>query len=78
MQSSRPSALPDWSAVPSDSEDDRRFLNLRLAYFGALAFFVSTSMAGVRLGVGAIVGSSVLAQLHRLQKHPGTCPLTGG
>jgi serine/threonine-protein kinase len=34
-------ALPDWSAVPGDSEDDRRFLNHRLASFGAVVFSLS-------------------------------------
>jgi hypothetical protein len=41
MNSSRPRALPDWSAVPGDSEDDRRFLNHRLAFFGAVLFSLS-------------------------------------
>ena len=36
--SSRPSleALPDWSAVPSDSEEDRRLVNQRIAFFAAV------------------------------------------
>jgi eukaryotic-like serine/threonine-protein kinase len=41
MDSFRPSALPDWSAVPGDSEDDRLFLNHRLAFFGAVLFSLS-------------------------------------
>jgi len=36
--SSRPSleALPDWSAVPSDSEEDRKLVNQRIAFFAAV------------------------------------------
>jgi len=34
-------ALPDWSAVPSNSEEDRLFLNRRLAYFGLVIFLIS-------------------------------------
>jgi len=36
-------ALPDWSAVPSNSEDDRLLVNHRLAYFGRLFFILSFS-----------------------------------
>jgi serine/threonine-protein kinase len=41
MDSFRPSMLPDWSAVPGNSEEDRRFLNHRLAFFGAVTFSLS-------------------------------------
>jgi eukaryotic-like serine/threonine-protein kinase len=34
-------ALPDWSAVPSESEDDRALLGQRLAYFGGYHFLLS-------------------------------------
>jgi serine/threonine-protein kinase len=36
-----PRALPDWSAVPSNSEEDRIFLNRRLAFFGRVIFFIT-------------------------------------
>jgi eukaryotic-like serine/threonine-protein kinase len=65
MDSSRPSALPDWSAVPNNSEEDRRFLNLRLAYFGGLGFILSACMVVVRLCVGRLVGFGVGRQLGR-------------
>jgi eukaryotic-like serine/threonine-protein kinase len=48
-------ALPDWSAVPSNSEEDRRLVNQRIAYFGAvvgllsLTFFVFTLLLGVAI-----------------------------
>jgi eukaryotic-like serine/threonine-protein kinase len=38
---SSPRALPDWSAVPSNSEDDRVLLNRRLAFFGRAMFLLS-------------------------------------
>jgi hypothetical protein len=44
------SALPDWSAVPGNSAEDRSLLNHRIAYFGAvmsllsLAFLVFNSV----------------------------------
>jgi serine/threonine-protein kinase len=37
-----PRALPDWSAVPSNSEGDRILLNSRLAFFGRVIFTLST------------------------------------
>jgi serine/threonine-protein kinase len=53
--SSRPSleALPDWSAVPSDSEEDRKLVNQRIAFFAAIvglvsaAFYVFVQVLGV-------------------------------
>ena len=56
MDSSRPSALPDWSAVPSDLEEDRRLLNQRLAYFGATVFTLSSFFWGVNFIVRAALG----------------------
>jgi serine/threonine-protein kinase len=35
-------ALPDWSAVPSNSEDDRVLVNRRVAYFGAVFCLLSS------------------------------------
>jgi hypothetical protein len=34
-------ALPDWSAVPSNSDEDRILLNSRLAFFGRVIFTLS-------------------------------------
>jgi hypothetical protein len=34
-------ALPDWSAVPSNSAEDCQLLNRRIAYFGAALFWLS-------------------------------------
>lgn len=53
--SSRPSleALPDWSAVPSDSEEDRKLVNQRIAFFAAIVgvlsaiFYVFVQVLGV-------------------------------
>jgi hypothetical protein len=54
-------ALPDWSAVPSNSEDDRVFMNLRVSFFTRVTFFLSATfyiwnmLLGVRLGQPAFV-----------------------
>jgi eukaryotic-like serine/threonine-protein kinase len=46
-------ALPDWSAVPSDSEEDRKLVNQRIAYFAAVVgtvsavFYVFVTVLGV-------------------------------
>jgi hypothetical protein len=37
----QPSSLPDWSAVPSNSEGDRLLVNRRIAYFGGVFFLLS-------------------------------------
>jgi hypothetical protein len=37
----QPSSLPDWSAVPSNSEGDRVLVNRRIAYFGGVFFLLS-------------------------------------
>jgi hypothetical protein len=43
MTAARPGlrALPDWSAVPSNSDEDRILLNSRLAFFGRVIFTLS-------------------------------------
>jgi serine/threonine-protein kinase len=61
MDSSRPRALPDWSAVPADSDDDRRLLNRRLAYFGAVAALIAGSFFVVVLAVQMALGVSLEA-----------------
>jgi serine/threonine-protein kinase len=60
MESSHPSALPDWSAVPSDSEEDRRFLNRRLAYFGAVIFVLSNAFLVLNIVMGLAMHESLL------------------
>jgi hypothetical protein len=59
MDSSHPRALPDWSAVPGNSDDDRRLVNQRLAYFGVVGFIVSGSFYVVVVSVSALMGSSL-------------------
>jgi hypothetical protein len=58
--STRPSlsALPDWSAVPSNSEDDRVLLNLRLAFYGRVVFLLTGAfyLFNLMLGLGRGVG----------------------
>jgi hypothetical protein len=50
-------ALPDWSAVPSNSEDDRLFMNLRLAFYGQvicalnLVFYLWNMLLATRGGM---------------------------
>jgi hypothetical protein len=41
MQNRELLALPDWSAVPSNSAEDCHLLNQRIAYFGAVMFWLS-------------------------------------
>jgi serine/threonine-protein kinase len=65
MDSSRPSALPDWSAVPSNSEEDRKLLNGRLAYFGAVTGIISGGFYLVVLAVSAALGRSLLDTIRR-------------
>ena len=58
--SSRPSlqALPDWSAVPSDSEEDRKLVNQRVAFFAAIVgglsaiFYVFVQVLGFFINPG--------------------------
>jgi serine/threonine-protein kinase len=65
MASSRPRALPDWSAVPGNSDDDRRLINERLAYFGAVASIISGSFYVVVLSITAIMGPGLRAAVER-------------
>src|SRR3954471_20568377 len=64
-------ALPDWSAVPSNSEEDRLLFNARLAFFGKVHFLMS---AGFLLLQNIIIWSfeSSLAQLVTELKQPSS------
>jgi len=50
----RASALPDWSAVPGDSEDDRLFLNQRIAFLGGVFFLLSVGFLSVNILANAL------------------------
>ena len=65
METSRPTALPDWSAVPSNSEEDRQLLNGRLAYFGAVTCTLSGVFYAVVLGVSVLLGMPVSEPVRR-------------
>ena len=65
MDSSRPSALPDWSAVPSNSEEDRKLLNGRLAYFGAVTCMIATAFYVIVVVISVALGRSLLDALLR-------------
>jgi len=65
MDSSRPHALPDWSAVPSNSDDDRRLMNQRLAYFGAVTCIISGSFFVVVNSVSLLFGASLLESVQK-------------
>jgi serine/threonine-protein kinase len=56
--SPRPVALPDWSAVPGDSEEDRRLLNHRLAFFGAVSFFLSGAFVLLNFAFDGVANGS--------------------
>jgi serine/threonine-protein kinase len=65
MISSRPHALPDWSAVPGNSDEDRRLVNERLAYFGAVASIVSGTFYAVVLAISMLLGMSLRTAAQR-------------
>jgi serine/threonine-protein kinase len=65
MDSSRPLALPDWSAVPGNSDEDRRLMNRRLAYFGAVSAVISALFFVVVVAVNVLFGVSVGAFVRR-------------
>jgi len=79
MDSSRPRALPDWSAVPGNSDDDRRLMNQRLAYFGAVASIISGSFFVVVNAVAMLFGASLreLLQMPPNVLHLGATLLFG-
>jgi serine/threonine-protein kinase len=65
MTAARPAlrALPDWSAVPSNSEEDRVLLNKRLAFFGRVIFTLSTGFFLITFVVHAAMGDALLDYL---------------
>jgi eukaryotic-like serine/threonine-protein kinase len=56
-------ALPDWSAVPGNSAEDCRLLNQRLAYFGAVLFWLSFAFFLFNFVVLGALQGSVLTHL---------------
>ncbi len=68
--SSRPSlqALPDWSAVPSNSEEDRKLVNQRLAYFAAVVGGISVLFFAFTIALGVAINPHWARQL----THPAT------
>jgi hypothetical protein len=79
MDSSRPSALPDWSAVPSNSEEDRKLVNGRLAYFGAVTCMIATAFYLIVVVISVALGRSLLDTLLRpdYALHLAACMLFG-
>jgi eukaryotic-like serine/threonine-protein kinase len=65
MMAARPGlrALPDWSAVPSNSEEDRILLNKRLAFFGRVIFTLSMGFFLITFLVHVAMGDSLLDYL---------------
>jgi serine/threonine-protein kinase len=61
-------ALPDWSAVPSDSEEDRTLVNQRLAYFGAVVGTISGAFYVFNVVLGYFINPEWLYQI----KHVAT------
>jgi predicted PurR-regulated permease PerM len=56
-------ALPDWSAVPSNSSEDCQLLNWRIAYFGAVLFLLSLAFYVFNFIVGGLLRGGWLAYL---------------
>ena len=79
MDSARPSALPDWSAVPSNSEEDRKLLNGRLATFGAVFCIFTTAFYVIVLAIGVAFGRNLLDSIRRPDYllHLAACVLFG-
>jgi eukaryotic-like serine/threonine-protein kinase len=61
-------ALPDWSAVPSNSEEDRKLVNQRLAWFAAVVGAISAAFFAFTLVLGVAINPHWRAQL----VHPAT------
>lgn len=53
--------LPDWSAVPSNSVEDCRLLNHRIAYFGAVMGLLSLGFLSFNALVSVLATSNSLA-----------------
>jgi serine/threonine protein kinase len=56
-------ALPDWSAVPSNSEEDRKLVNQRIAYFAAVVGSISGSFYLFTCGLGVVINPHWRQQL---------------
>jgi serine/threonine protein kinase len=68
-------ALPDWSAVPSNSEADRVLMNLRLAYHGRAIFAVTGAFyvhARLARNLRARPAVKEVTQLTSALTHPNT------
>ena len=65
MTAARPGlrALPDWSAVPSNSDEDRILLNGRLAFFGRVIFTLSIGFFLITFVMHAAMKDSLLDYL---------------
>jgi hypothetical protein len=61
-------ALPDWSAVPSNSEEDRKLVNQRIAYFAAVVGALSAVFYVFVLFLGIAINPHWVEQL----RHPAT------
>src|SRR6186713_2137757 len=61
-------ALPDWSAVPSDTEADRKLVGERIAYFGAVVALLSAAFYIFNWLLSVLVNPWWLEQL----LHPAT------
>lgn len=61
-------ALPDWSAVPSNSEEDRKLVNQRIAYFGGVIGVLSFAFYVFNIGLGILINPHWMEQLI----HPAT------
>jgi serine/threonine protein kinase len=56
-------ALPDWSAVPSDSEEDRQLVGRRIAFFGAVVGLISAAFYLFIQVLGVVINPHWLEQL---------------
>lgn len=73
-------ALPDWSAVPSDSEADRKLVNERIAYFGAVVGLLSFAFYLFNLVLNLLISADWLKRLLHPATfmHLGAVGLSGG
>jgi eukaryotic-like serine/threonine-protein kinase len=59
-------ALPDWSAVPSDSEEDRKLVGQRIAFFGLVVGLISGSFYLFNLLLGIAINPEWLYQVRHI------------